>query len=365
VLREQARLLDLTHDTVFVRDLHDVITYWNRGAQDLYGWTRDQAVGASSHQLMQTIFPAPLEAIMAELLRARRWEGQLVHTKRDGSQVVVASRWSLEQDERGRPLAILETNTDVTERNRAQEALHRAEAELAHVTRMSTLGELTASIAHEVNQPLAAIVANGEASLRWLGRDVPELDEARSAMQRVIADGKRASEVIRRLRALARKADMQKVPLNLNDVIDEAILLVEREVLRHRVTLKLKLAPRLPPVLGDHVQLQQVVVNLLLNGIQAMASVSDRARELRIETQQQEVDAVLVAVQDSGIGIDPESASRLFSPFFTTKPNGMGMGLSICRSIVEAHGGRVRATPNETQGATFSFMLPIRAGASD
>ena len=358
VLREQARLLDLTHDTVFVRDMNDVITYWNHGAEDLYGWTREQAVGSASHRLMQTTFPAPLEGIMAELLRTGRWEGELVHAKRDGTRVVVASRWSLERDERGRAVAILETNTDITERNRAQEALHRAQAELAHVTRVTTLGELTASIAHEVNQPLAAIVTNGEACLRWLGRDVPQLDEARTAVERVISDGKRASEVIRRLRALAKKTGPQKASLSVNDVIGEAILLVQREVLLHRVMLRLELAPALPSVVGDRVQLQQVIINLLVNGIQAMALVSGRPRELRIESQQHEAE-VLVVVQDSGIGIDPENASRLFSPFFTTKPNGMGMGLSICRSIVEAHGGRVWASRNGGPGAIFRFTLPV------
>src|SRR5258705_3041981 len=158
---EHARLLDLTHDTIFVRDVRDVITYWNRAAEELYGWSQEQALGQSSHRLMRTVFPAPVDQITAELLRTGRWEGELVHTKRDGAQVVVESRWSLEKDERGRPVGTLETNTDINERTRAKEALHRAEVELAHVTRVSTLGELTASIAHEVNQPLAAIVTNG------------------------------------------------------------------------------------------------------------------------------------------------------------------------------------------------------------
>jgi PAS domain S-box-containing protein len=359
VLSEQARLLDLTHDTVFVRDLNDVITYWNRAAEQLYGWTREEAVGRVSRELMRTSFPIPLEAITAELLRTGRWEGELLHTLRDGRQVVLASRWSLELDERQRPLSILETNTDITERNRTQEALHRSQAELAHVTRVTTLGELTASIAHEVNQPLAAIVTNGEACLRWLDREVPQLDEARSAVERVIGDGRRASEVIRRLRALSKKTEVQRAPLNVNDVIDEAILLVQHEVLQHRVRLQLELASELPPVLGDRVQLQQVIINLLVNGIQAMATVADRLRELRIESQRYENDEVLVAVHDSGVGIDPESASRLFTAFYSTRPNGMGMGLSICRSIVEAHGGRVWVASDGASGATFRFTLPV------
>ena len=356
VLSEQARLLDLTHDTIFVRDMNDVIRYWNRGAEELYGWSKQEAVGKVSHQLTQTVFPAPLEAITAELLGTGRWEGELVHTKRDGTKVIVVSRWALQRDERGLPVAILETNNDITERNRTQEALHQAQAELAHVTRVTTMGELTASIAHEVNQPLAAIITHGEASLRWLGQDTPQLDEARDALRRMIADGKRASDVILRLRALSKKANPQKVALDLNEVIEEAMLLIQREVVSRQVAVHLDFAP-LPAVLGDRVQLQQVVINFAINGIQAMATVTDRPRELRIRSRR-EADQVTIGVQDSGIGIDSVHQNRLFQAFFTTKPEGMGMGLSICRSIIEAHGGCVSVAGNAGPGATFQFTLP-------
>src|SRR5882672_8560596 len=170
-LREQAALLDLTHDTIFVRDLNDVITYWNRGAEELYGWTRNEAVGKVSHDLTQTVFPAPLDEIMAELTRMGRWEGELVHARRDGTTVVVASRWSLQRDTQGRPAGTLETNNDITVRKRAEEALQRTQTELAHVMRVTALGEIAASIAHEINQPLAAIVADANACLHWLGTD--------------------------------------------------------------------------------------------------------------------------------------------------------------------------------------------------
>ena len=193
VLHEQARLLDLTHDTVFVRDAKDVITYWNRGAEERYGWTREQVVGRVSHELMQTIFPIPLDDIRAQLFRSGRWEGELVHTKQDGTQVIVASRWSAQQDGQGRPVATLETNNDITEHKRIQEALQAAHAELAHVTRVTTLGELAASIAHEVNQPLAGVVTNAEACLRWLDRASPNLDEARRNVERIVSDGHRAA----------------------------------------------------------------------------------------------------------------------------------------------------------------------------
>jgi two-component system, LuxR family, sensor kinase FixL len=359
LLRDQARLLDLTHDTIFVRDSNDVITYWNRGAEELYGWRPDEAIGKVSHQLMKTVFPAPLEDITAELLRTGRWEGELIHTKRDGTFVRVASRWSLQRNERGRPVAILETNNDITEGRRTQEALDRTQAELAHVSRVTTLGELAASIAHEVNQPLAGIVTNGAACLRWLGREPPELDEARRAVESMINDGKRASEVVSRLRALSKKTDPQRLRLDLNEVIDEVILLFQRELLNNRVALRLELASALPPVLGDRIQLQQVLMNLLINAIQAMAPVTGQPRELLIRSRRHDANQVVLEVMDSGIGITPENADRLFSAFFTTKPDGMGIGLSICRSIIEAHGGRIWASPNTGPGATLQFTLPL------
>jgi two-component system, LuxR family, sensor kinase FixL len=329
LLRDQARLLDLTHDTIFVRDSNDVITYWNRGAEELYGWRPDEAIGKVSHQLTKTVFPAPLEDITAELLRTGRWEGELIHTKRDGTCVTVASRWSLQRNERGRPVAILETNNDITERRRTQEALDRTQAELAHVSRVTALGELTASIAHEVNQPLAGIVTNGAACLRWLGREPPELDQARRAVESMINDGKRASEVVSRLRALSKKTDPQRLRLDLNEVIDEVILLFQRELLNNRVALRLELASALPPVLGDRIQLQQVLMNLLINAIQAMAPVTGQPRELLIRSRRHDANQVVLEVVDSGIGITPENADRLFSAFFTTKPDGMG-NVALC-----------------------------------
>jgi two-component system, LuxR family, sensor kinase FixL len=363
-VRDQARLLDLTHDTIFVRDMNDVITYWNRGAEELYGLRPDEAIGKVSHELMKTVFPVPLDEITAELLRTGRWEGDLVHFKRDGARVTVSSRWSLQRDERGRPVAIMETNNDITERNKAQSALRRAEAELAHVNRVMTLGELTASIAHEINQPLAGIVANGAACLRWLDRKPPELGEAREAVESVISDGMRASDVIQRIRALSRKTDLQTMQLDINDVIDDVVRLVGRVALDHHVLLRLELAPTLPPVLGDRVQLQQVIINLVMNGMEAMAGVADRARGLTIRSRHED-GQVLIEVQDAGVGIEPENVDILFNAFFTTKPDGMGMGLSICRSIIEAHGGRIRASRNAGAGATFRFTLPaVRKTAS-
>ena len=247
---------------------------------------------------------------------------------------------------------------EMGERQRAQEALQKAQAELAHVSRLMTLGELTASIAHEVNQPLAAVVTNAEACLRWLSLETPRPDEVRAAVERVVRDGNRVSEVIQRIRALAKKNELRMVALNINDVIREAISLEQREMLSQRVSLRTELAPALPPVLGDRVQLEQVVINLVMNAVEAMAPVTDRPRNILIRSQEDDAKEVLVAVRDSGTGIDSATADRLFNAFFTTKPTGMGMGLSICRSIIAAHGGRLWASPNADHGATFQFTLP-------
>jgi C4-dicarboxylate-specific signal transduction histidine kinase len=233
--------------------------------------------------------------------------------------------------------------------------------ELAHVNRVTTTGQLAASIAHEVNQPLAAVVANAEACLRWLDRGTPDLDAACRSVKWIIDDGNRASEVIRRVRALANKTDIEKAPLDIDDIIMEVIALVQRELTSHRVSLRMELAPALPMILGDRVQLQQVIINLVMNGIEAMQSVTDRPRELAIRSRQDETQQVLVSVTDCGVGISVEDADRLFNPFFTTKSGGMGMGLSICRSIMEAHGGRLWATANVPHGATFQLTLPVNA----
>jgi PAS domain S-box-containing protein len=609
----QAQLLDLTHDAIFVRNMSDVITYWSRGAEELYGWRSEEAMGKSAHGLLQTHFPEARDAIATRLANADRWEGELVHTKKDGTQVPVASRWSLQRDRHGQPAAVLETNTDITERKRAaeeiegagrrlratidtipaivasyqadgtrdfvnrtwldyagmsreaarqsswsmtvhpedveaarqrwsdclatnqpfqmelrllradgefrwhlvrrvplrddrgavvkwygvgfdiedrkraeaalrrseahaaeaqllsrtgsfgwrladgettwsketyrilgydptvrasvklvfdrvhpddlqlveyqlerakrgdhdfdfehrvampdgqvkelrvrahrityeagveevvgavmditgakraQEALHEAQAELAHASRVSTLGELTASIAHEVNQPLAGIVTNAEASLRWLAHAPPRVGEVRRSVERIIGNADRASGVIHRIRDLAKKAAPEMARLDINDVLEEALLLVQREALSNRVELRLALASDLPPVLGDRVQLQQVIINLAINGMEAMASINDRPRRLAIRSDLHEGDRVLVSVQDFGVGIDPENANRLFSAFYTTKAHGMGMGLSISRSIIEAHGGRIWATGDPGSGATLQFTLPTAA----
>jgi C4-dicarboxylate-specific signal transduction histidine kinase len=233
--------------------------------------------------------------------------------------------------------------------------------ELARVTRVTTLGELTASIAHEVNQPLAAVANAAAACRRWLDGATPNLDEARCAVDWIVNEGNRASEVIRRVRALAKKSDIEKAPLDINDVVREVITLVQRELSSQRVSLRMELAPALPTILADRVQLQQVMINLVMNGVEAMQPVTDRPRELLVRSGQDEAGLALISVADCGVGIAAENVDRLFNPFFTTKSSGMGMGLSICRSIMEGHGGRLWATANVPHGATFQFTLPLNA----
>jgi C4-dicarboxylate-specific signal transduction histidine kinase len=281
-----------------------------------------------------------------------------------GSAIYVQSSGKPFFDAKGNFLGYRGAGTNITATIRADHAelaLRKAQAELAHVTRVTTLGELTASIAHEVNQPLAAVIANAEACLRWLDRGTPDLDAARCSVEWIIDDGNRASEVIRRVRALAKKTDIETVPLDINDVVKEVTALVHREMDNHQVSLRMELAPVLPMILGDRVQLQQMIINLVMNGIEAMQSVTDRPRELMIRSGRDETHRVLVSVTDCGDGISAENADRLFNAFFTTKSSGMGMGLSICRSIMEAHGGRLWATTNVPHGATFQFTLPVNA----
>jgi PAS domain S-box-containing protein len=647
---EQTLLLDLTRDSIFVRDGKDQITYWNRGAEELYGWKKDEALGKVTHQLLQTVFPAPLHEITETLLREGRWEGELVHTKRDGTQVSVASRWSLQRDDSGRPVGTLETNNDITERKRAedklgrtretylaeaqqlshtgsfgwnvssgeifwsresfrifgydpslkpsielviqrvhpddlalvqgvidraanrqqdfdlehrllmpdgsvkhvhavahvvrddpgklrfmgalmdvtarrkaeealryseqryrllfhhmpialwqldarallalfeslraegvtdlsahldqhpdflhramdtftvdevneraihmlgardaselagsvarwwqespdtfrralearfrgepifeeetrivtldgrvinvlftaarlgslnelgisligliditariraQERLERVQAEFAHAARISMLGELTASIAHELNQPLAAVKTSGEAGLRWLDRSEPNVAKARELMARIIDDVGRAADIIARTRAMAVASAPRAATLSLRDLIEESVIFLRHELQSKGVALSLDLAPALPRVTGDRTQLQQVVVNLAINAVQAMAQSGATRRALLIETRLSEPGTVCCIFEDSGPGIDPGHLDHLFDSFFTTKDSGMGMGLSISRSIIEAHDGRIRAdNKSALGGARFSFELPAADGAS-
>jgi signal transduction histidine kinase len=258
---------------------------------------------------------------------------------------------------------------EAIERQHAEEALKRSEAslreaqaELTRAARLTTMGELAASLSHELRQPLAAIVMNGSAALRWLNRETPDLEEARDATARILREGQRADEVIRGLRALASKAGPQVMTLDMDDVVREVLALTHSELQPHNVVLRTDLAAGGRPVVGDRVQLQQVLLNLILNGIDAMTGVTDRARELAVRSALTEPGSVQVSVEDSGAGLDPATAQRIFEPFFTTKADGLGMGLSICRSIVQAHGGTLWAEPRVPYGTALRFALPTGVG---
>jgi PAS domain S-box-containing protein len=620
VLREQVTLLDLTSDALVVYDMKRRICFWNRGAHALYGVAAEDAIGHAPHEVVRTAFERPLAAMFAELLRTGRWEGELAQTCRDGRELIVASRWTLQRDAQGHPLAVLVTNNDITQRKRmeleierqqqeiraaidaipamvwvssadgrpvfvnerwsefgvpldrigdswhtlvhpddlpqmqrdwrhalatgtslenesrvrrgdgtwrwsllratplidehgqivrwygvttdieepkraaealarsesflaeaetlsetgsigfsvprfemfwskqayrifgypddaepslqamlarvhpddharvsslmktaaadrndidaefrllmpdddvkrvhlvahavahgvahgaahvantageqseyrgalmdvtearnVQDALHRSLAELAHVTRITTLGELSASIAHEVSQPIAAIMTNGDAGMRWLERDEPQLDEVREALNNMLRDARRAGGIVQRIRMLAKKSAPNRVPFDLNALIEESAVLVQREIGVHAIELRLQLAQGVLTIVGDRVQLQQVVINLMMNAIQAMASTTGRPRRLAVCSSCTQANEVRVDVEDSGPGIAEADLQRLFQPFFTTRAEGMGMGLSICRSIVESHGGKIRAYAQPGLGATMSFVLP-------
>ncbi|MDB4888500.1 MAG: sensory box protein [Gemmatimonadetes bacterium] len=224
------------------------------------------------------------------------------------------------------------------------------------------MGELVASLSHELRQPVAAIVMNGSATLRWLSREPPDLEEARDAATRIVREGQRADEVIRGLRALAKKSGLQMTALDVDDVVNEVLALARGELHRHGVTLRVDLATGSWPVRGDRVQLQQVLLNLILNGIDAMRAVTAHTRELTVSSTLAETGSVRVSVEDTGAGLDPELAQRIFEPFFTTKADGLGMGLSICRSIIEAHGGQLWMSPRIPRGTAFHFTVPVSVG---
>lgn len=289
---------------------------------------------------------------VTQLISWRRRTEESLRQARDELEVRVAERTA---DLKNANDALVR---QMAEQRRTEETLQATRAELARAARITTIGELTASIAHEVNQPLAAVVANADACVAWLSRERPDLAEARSAAERATRGATRASEVIARIRSLITKATPEKSRVQINRIIEQTAALAEGQAARNHVAIKLELSPDLPVVFGDSIQLQQVILNLIVNGIEAMTSITDRPKMLTLRTQPENNGQMRVSVQDSGVGLNEEVMGRLFEPFFTTRSKGMGMGLSISRSIIEAHRGRLWAESNGLGGATFQFTLP-------
>jgi PAS domain S-box-containing protein len=353
------RLVDANIIGIVIWDFQGRIIETNQAFLDIVGYAREDLPSLRWTELTPAEWRDVDDQAFAELKATGTAQPrEKEYFRKDGCRVPVLVARAIFEWNRDEGLAFV---LDLTERKHVEGALRDAQANLAHVVRMTTLGELAASIAHEVNQPLAGVVANAEAGLRWLDRGTPDLAAVRRSLEWIIDDGNRAGQVIRRVRALAKKTEIETVPLDVNDLVREVITLVQREVISHQVSLQTELASALPMILGDRVQLQQVMINLVMNGIEAMQSVTDRPRELVIRSRQDGKQQVLVSVTDCGVGIAAQNADRLFSPFFTTKSSGMGMGLSICRSIMEAHGGRLWAAANIPHGATFQFTLPVDA----
>ena len=357
---ELRQLIDAIPQQVFVFDSDWSPLFANRRELEYTGLSPEEA--QSKDAVARIFHPEDLkklEALRARALReATPVEMEARIRGKDGQCRWFLIRDNPLRDEQGRVLRWYGTRTDIEERKRAEEALLKAQGELAHVARITTMGELAASIAHEVNQPLSGVVVNGNACLRWLAGDAPNLEEAREAVRRIVRDGKRAGDVIARIRALATKTATAKERLDLNEAIREVVAFALDEVRRNRVTLRIELADDLSPVWGDRVQLQQVVLNLVMNGIEAMSSVGGRPRELNVRTRNDDAAHVRVTVEDSGKGLDPQSLERIFEAFYTTKRGGMGMGLSISRSIIQNHGGKLWAVENEGPGISVQFTIP-------
>jgi PAS domain S-box-containing protein len=368
-LRESERrfrtFVDHAADAFFMLDFEQgTILDVNRCACESLGYARDELIGMTPLAFDMDLNRATLGSI-AE--RAAGGETVLFkrhrHRRKDGSVFPVEVQTSVFQH-RGRRflLKVARNISDRVQAEQERERLRELEADLAHIQRVSLMGELAASIAHEVNQPLSGVVSNASACLRWLAGDVPNLDEAREAAGRIVRDGKRAGEVVARVRALTRRAATPTETLDLNQIIQEVVALVGDEAGRKGAIIRTQFAGDLAPVAGDRVQLQQVVLNLVMNAIEAMSGVSGRAREVIVTTRDVEAHDVQVTVEDSGTGLGPDGMQKLFDPFYTTKASGMGMGLSICRSIVQSHGGRLWATAKDGPGTMFHFALPKYRG---
>lgn len=369
-----AAIVDSSADAIFSKNLNGTILSWNHGAERLFGYTAGEAIGQPATMLVPPDRADEEPRILEHIRRGERVEHyETIRRRKDGTLLDISLTVSPILDENGQVVGASKIARDITDGKRIEQerrdmavttALRNTEAELARVARALTVGELTTSIAHEVNQPLAALVTNAQAGLRWLGGEAPNLLEAQESLALIVRDARRASEVIRRIREFLKKDSQQIEVLDINDLAKEAVDLARAELQKSHITLQVELSDDLPSVRGDRIQLQQVMLNLIMNGRDAMASAGDGSRELAMISQKAGADGVRVAVRDSGRGAAPEDLDRMFNAFFTTKPDGIGMGLSISRSIIEAHGGRIWAELNDGPGLTVQFSLPIESESS-
>jgi PAS domain S-box-containing protein len=357
-------ILETALDAVVVMKSDGIVADWNDRAVDVFGWSREEAVGRTMADLIiperyreahRNGLRLYLESGKAEVL-GRRIEVSGI--RKNGEELPVELSISPIRD--AESILFVGCLRDLTDRN----ALRLARVEVARVRQRLAMGEMAASIAHEIAQPLAAIALNGSVGLRWLAAAPPDLDEARAALKRIVDDGRRATEVIDSIRSMFNREGQTRAPQDINQLISEVLALVRSDVENQRVSVRTELGDGLPHVPANLVQLRQVMVNLIMNAVDAMSPVTNRPRVLRLKTDVHESSRLLITVQDSGTGILPQDVDRIFDPFFTTKSHGMGMGLSICRSIVENHGGRLSVFPGKPDGSIFHVVLPIAGSFS-